>query len=92
MRTKRKFVIEVDRVRLVCRRPRGYATQCRGCGAEVELVTFDEAAKIVGTSIDAIINCAARGKLHLGIVPEALLVCLNSLLGVAAFSRNVKAH
>ncbi len=91
-KTERKIVIEVKRVRAVCRRSRVYVTQCAGCGTEVELVTFDDAAKIFGTNIDAVIKLAAGGEIHIGIVPEALLVCLNSLLDVAAFSRSVKAH
>ena len=91
-KAKRKLVIEVERVRTVCRRSPIYLTRCAGCGTEVELVTFDDAAKIIGTSRQAIIKFAAGGEIHIGIVPEALLVCLNSLLDVAAFSRNVKAH
>lgn len=91
-KTERKIVIEVKRVRAVCRRSRVYVTQCAGCGTEVELVTFDDAAKILGTNIDAVIKLAAGGEIHIGIVPEALLVCLNSLLGVVAFKHSVKAH
>ena len=73
-------------MRVICRQSQIYATACAGCGEEVELVTFPAAAKIVGESVDAVIEQAAKGNIHLGIRPEAMLVCLNSLLHVKEFS------
>lgn len=85
MRKLNKIHIEVDRVRVICGHPQLYATWCAGCGKDVDLVTFNEAANITGTSIDAMVEQAAKGKLHLGIRPEALLICLNSLLKAEKF-------
>jgi hypothetical protein len=90
-KAKRKFVIEVERIRAVCRHSHIYLTHCAGCSAEVELVTFDDAAKIIGTNRDAIIKLAAGGELHLEIVPEALLVCLTLLLKVAVCNSSIKS-
>jgi hypothetical protein len=90
-KAKRKPVVEVEIVRAVCCRAHIYLTHCAGCGREVELVTFDDAAKIIGTNRDAIIRLAAGAELHLGIVPEALLVCLNSLLEIAVFNGSVNS-
>lgn len=80
MKTKNKPVIEVDRVRLISRISQRYETWCAGCGETVELVKVEEAATIAGTSIDTIIERAASRQIHLGIRPETLLFCVNSLL------------
>lgn len=82
MRNGRKPVIEVDRVRIVSELSQRYATWCAGCGETVELVKVEEAAEIAGTSVAAVIERAASRKIHLGIRPEALLFCVNSLLQV----------
>lgn len=80
MEKRIKPVIEVDRVRVTSPLSQRYATWCAGCGEDVELVKVEEAAAIAGTSVDRVIERAARGKVHLGIRPEALLFCVNSLL------------
>ena len=61
-------------------RTNSYVGMCRGCWKTVEMVSFHEAVQIVGVGLDEIIKRTANGSLHLGIRPEALLVCLDSLL------------
>lgn len=85
------MVIEVDRVRVICPHSQRYATWCAGCGEDVELVKVEEAAEIAGTNVDSIIRHAAGGRIHLGIRPEALLFCLNSLLRASGVFQNVHA-
>lgn len=80
MRRKNKPFIEVDRVRVISQFSQRYATWCAGCGETIELVKIEEAASIAGTSADTVIERAASGKIHLGIRPEALLFCVNSLI------------
>lgn len=58
----------------------GFSGWCLGCGQAVEMVAFRQAARIAQIGLDDLILVAARGELHLGVRPEALLICLNSLL------------
>lgn len=92
MRKPKRMIVEIERVRKVSNLSEVYETLCAGCNEEVELVTFAEASKIAGTSVDAVIKRAAKGEVHLGLVPEALLVCLNSLLAVQPFNRKAQVH
>ena len=80
---KRKPFIAVDSVRQLSPFAACYATFCAGCGATVELVRAEEAAAIAGTDLDAVIERAASGEVHLGLRPEALLFCVNSLVASA---------
>lgn len=91
MITKRKVVIAPDHIR-ICPHSQTYAAWCRGCGRETDLVSFYEATKIVGKDMDTVINHVAKGSIHLGIRPEALLVCLNSLLSVDELLFEAAAH
>lgn len=91
MKTNRKVVIAPNQIK-VCRHSQTYEAWCRGCGRKTGLVTFREAAKIVGTDLDTVIKHAAKGSIHLGIRPEALLVCLNSLLGVDELRFSAASH
>lgn len=59
-----------------------YLIRCRTCGKIVDLVTFGEASEIIGAALDQIIEYAATGEIHVIVRPEAMLVCLNSLLAV----------
>lgn len=88
---KRNF-IAVKQIRMVCPQAQLYASWCAGCRADVEMVTFAEAAKIAGTEVEAVIAETAKGNVHLGIRPEALLVCLDSLLRLNEFSLSAKTH
>jgi ribosomal protein S27E len=81
---KRPF-IAVKRIRVICPQSQLYAAWCAGCGAETEMVTFAEAAKITCDDIDLVIAQVAGGNVHLGIRPEAMLICLDSLLRVNSF-------
>jgi hypothetical protein len=80
MKKKNKPVITVAGVRVISPLSPRYAGWCAGCGKTVELVKIDEAALIAGTGVEPIIERAARRKIHLGIRPEALLFCVDSLL------------
>lgn len=92
MRKERRIVVEVNRVQRVAEHSHVYTTYCAGCRNKVELVTFQEAAKITGGSIEKIVRRAAKGELHLGLVPEAMLVCLNSLLNIPNLSQKLQTH
>lgn len=69
-----------QKITLLNCRTNSFVGMCRGCWKEVEMVSFQEAVQIVGVGLDEIINKTASGSLHLGIRPEALLICLDSLL------------
>jgi hypothetical protein len=64
----------------LCSQTKSYFGVCRGCRKTVEMVSFREAVQIVGIELNELIRRAAGGSLHLGIRPEALLICLDSLL------------
>lgn len=64
----------------LCSQTKIYVGVCRGCHKSVEMVGFREAVQIVGIELNELIKRAASGSLHLGIRPEALLICLDSLL------------
>ena len=64
----------------MCKQTNSYVGQCRSCHKLVEMVGFREAVQIVGVDLNELITRAASGSLHLGIRPEALLICLDSLL------------
>ncbi len=81
-RIKQIFIAVEEQIDTVCPHSKLYAGWCRGCRAPTEMVTFAEAADIVCTDVNRIIEQTAAGKVHLGVRPEALLVCLNSLLRV----------
>jgi hypothetical protein len=80
---KHKPFIVVDGVRKLFPPDPFYATWCAGCRDTVELVRIDEAARIAGTDADEVITRAAAGEIHLGLRPEALLFCVNSLVATA---------
>jgi hypothetical protein len=85
-RLKEMFIAVEEQIRVVCPQSKLYAGWCRGCRAETEMVTFAEAAEIICTDVEKVVEQTADGKVHLGIRPEALLVCLNSLLRVNRLS------
>ncbi len=81
-RLKEMFIAVEEQIRVICPQSKLYAAWCRGCRKETEMVTFDEAANIICTDIEKVVEQTAIGEVHLGIRPEAMLVCLNSLLRV----------
>lgn len=76
------FIALEEQMRVISPPARLYAAWCRGCRAETEMVTFSEAAEIICTDIEKVVEQTAGGKVHLGVRPEALLVCVNSLLRI----------
>lgn len=83
---QRIYIAVEEQIETICPRAKLYAGWCRGCRSETEMVTFAEAAEIIAADADRVIEQTAAGKVHLGIRPEALLVCLNSLLRVNQIS------
>jgi hypothetical protein len=81
-RLKRIYIAVEEQIETICPRAKLYAGWCRGCRTETEMVTFAEAAEIICADADRVIEQTAAGAVHLGIRPEAMLVCLNSLLRV----------
>ncbi len=81
-RLKKMFIAVEEQIRIVCPHSKLYATWCRGCRAETEMVTFAEAADIICTDVDKVVEQTAGGAVHLGVRREALLVCLKSLLQI----------
>jgi ribosomal protein S27E len=81
-RLKRMFIAVEEQIRPICPRSKLYATWCKGCRAETEMVTFAEAADIICTDVNKVVEQTAGGEVHLGIRREAMLVCLNSLLRI----------
>lgn len=80
------FTARAKRVLLSANHIPVYSGYCSACGAAVELVTFSQAVEITADDLDKLIENAAVGSLHLAILPEALLICLESLL------RNIKQN
>ena len=76
----KQFLIKAPRTQIVLRASDRYLTECGICNKTVDLVTFAEASEIVGVGVDEIIDRSAAGVLHIAVRPEALLVCLSSLL------------
>ncbi|MDQ4123282.1 MAG: hypothetical protein M3209_17745 [Acidobacteriota bacterium] len=73
---KKEITIEVERVRVTCRRKNRYAGWCATCKAEVEYLTVFEAAFILNLSLQAL-----SGVFHEFAMPDGtLLICLNSIL------------
>ncbi len=82
MKINNRRVIKTYRVENICSNSQRYAMWCGECVADVELASLKEAAEIVQTNTNEIINQVAQGKIHIGFRPEALLFCLDSLLCV----------
>ncbi len=79
MQTNSKFIIKRG-PRAINYSSHPFSMWCRGCRANVETVSLKEAAEITRTNTNEVITYAAQGKIHLGIRPEAVLFCLDSLL------------
>lgn len=74
------FVVPIDGIKLVSPHSKTYAAWCPACFKTIEMITFHEACEIAAAELDDVIKLATVGKLHLGIRPEAVLICLDSLL------------
>lgn len=91
-RLKQIFIAVEEQIHTVCPHSKLYAGWCKGCRQETEMVTFAEAADILCADVDRVIEQTASGRVHLGVRPEALLVCLNSLLRVNQISSAAEVH
>ncbi len=82
MKSKRRaeIVFEASRTTLHTARYQIRTKWCPSCGADVEMITAFEAARVAGVSSRTIDEWAATGRLHYGATAAgALLVCLESL-------------
>jgi excisionase family DNA binding protein len=82
MKTRRRTEIIFERERTILYADR-YLRQkrwCSQCGAEVEMVTVFEAARLIGVSSHTIYSQLQRGELHTWATGSGLvLVCVGSL-------------
>jgi hypothetical protein len=77
-----KFTVETERTLILRSRGDRRVAWCERCGAEVEMVTVDEAARVAGVSELTICRHAEGGSCHF--IEDAagrLFICLNTLLG-----------
>ena len=73
-------MIEIDRTVVFTHRYTRQTRWCKGCAAEVEMITAFEAARLARVSSYTIFAKAAEGEIHSTVTPEGvLLLCLNSL-------------
>lgn len=81
-----KMIIEIERVRIVCRRTMQIINFCSECFAETDFVTIVEAARIVQNAEEAVSRLIEAGILHaLSATNGATYICLASL---EAFEEN----
>ena len=82
MKTKRRaeIVFEADRTIVYTARYPKQTHWCHRCGAEVEMITVFDAARVVGVSSHTIYGWVETGLLHHGeTAGGALLICPDSL-------------
>jgi hypothetical protein len=77
---KRVSLTPPQKIAVLCSQTNSYIGICNKCRKPVEMVSFREAGEITGIEKNELIKQAANGSLHLGIRPEVLLICLDSLL------------
>ena len=82
-RVKKKrteVVVELEEVFVIRRRHPGSIAWCAECGAQVQMLTPDEAAAIAGLSSRLIYRWIEAGRIHFSETGERrLLICQNSL-------------
>jgi excisionase family DNA binding protein len=79
---KRVTIITVEQERIIEIHWQGQRREslCQQCGAEVRMLTPDEAAGLIGVSPPTVCDWAETGRLHFTKTSDGLLlVCLNSL-------------
>lgn len=78
---KKEIIIEVERVRVTCKRTNRYGGWCQICRGQVEFLTALEAAVFLNVQLQTIARNLAAGAFHEHLLPDGtLLVCLNSIL------------
>ena len=76
----KEMIIEIERVRVVCRRTMQIINRCPECRAETDFVTTTEAARIIQTNVQTIFRLTEAGILHwLPATNGEIYVCLASL-------------
>jgi hypothetical protein len=81
MQTRRRaeIIIETEEVLLV-RKSRFTEDWCEACGEQVALMTDEDAARLTGTSLDALRLGVASGAVHALQMPDGqFIICLKSL-------------
>lgn len=87
---KRRIEIAQETHHLIVLRRRGKAVEawCRGCAAQVTMVTAEQAALASESSLRQLVKKTETGVLHYQETPEGLLlICLNSLNHLNASER-----
>lgn len=90
MKRRTEITIEIDRVMIISRQSNQYFW-CEACGAEVEMITDDEAAIFAGATIEAVRRLALAGAIHsrpAGV--GSLQICLASLLRAQAPEQSIE--
>ena len=84
-RTK-EIIVEIERIRVTCRRTRQIVNQCRECRTETDFVTVTEAARIIGSNMQTIFRLTKAAVLHpFPAANDEIYVCLASVM---AFEEN----
>jgi hypothetical protein len=82
VKTKRKaeIIFEADRTIVYAARYPRHLQWCQSCGAEVEMISVFDAARIAGVSSHTVYGWVESGRLHQGeSAAGALLICPNAL-------------
>ncbi|MBI3949513.1 MAG: helix-turn-helix domain-containing protein [Acidobacteria bacterium] len=81
MKKKRtEITVETERVLVIRRGRHSVSAWCDGCAQQVQVVTAEEAASIVGVSRRTIYRWADAEKIHFTEISDGrLLICTNSL-------------
>jgi hypothetical protein len=80
MKRRTEIIIETDRILVVGHRRTAFKAWCEACGAEVRMVTADEAAALARVGLRMVFRWVEDGSLHWVETDEGLLlICINSL-------------
>jgi hypothetical protein len=75
---RQRITIETERI-LVVARQHGSRGWCERCGREVDLLTSEQACRLLEVTPE-MIDRSGHGKLHLERAKDGLVICLKSLL------------
>lgn len=80
MKRRVEISVETTRVMVITRTKERRATWCAACGAEVQMLTIDEAAALSGASPRTIFHLLEGREIHFSELPGGpILICPNSL-------------
>lgn len=80
-RKRLEVTIQQDTLYVLRTPPRVLTAWCAGCGAEVDMLTLEEAATLAGCSMRALVRRAEAGQVHFAETAAGrLLICPHALL------------